>query len=77
MFINDIKDGDRVFVVDDLLSTDGTPAAICGALDGVDAEVSGIAVAIRKVGKTALNDADYEAVSLADVSVDEDGVGVY
>ncbi|CQR54114.1 hypoxanthine/guanine phosphoribosyltransferase [Haloferax massiliensis] len=77
MFINDIEDGDRVLVVDDLLSTGGTLAAICGALDDIGAEVSDIVVAIRKVGETALDDTDYEATSLVDISVDEDGVEIH
>ncbi|WP_430639029.1 hypoxanthine/guanine phosphoribosyltransferase [Haloferax volcanii] len=77
MFINDIEDGDRVLVVDDLLSTGGTLAAICGALDDIGAEVSDIVVAIRKVGETALDDTDYEATSLVDISVDEEGVEIH
>ncbi|MFC7130997.1 hypoxanthine/guanine phosphoribosyltransferase [Haloferax chudinovii] len=77
MFINDIEAGDRVLVVDDLLSTGGTLAAICGALDDIGAEVSDIVVAIRKVGETALDDTDYEATSLVDISVDEDGVEIH
>ncbi|ELZ66083.1 adenine phosphoribosyltransferase [Haloferax sp. Atlit-10N] len=77
MFINDIEDGDRVLVVDDLLSTGGTLAAICGALDDIGADISDIVVAIRKVGETALDDTDYEATSLVDISVDEDGVEIH
>ncbi|RDZ48078.1 adenine phosphoribosyltransferase [Haloferax sp. Atlit-19N] len=77
MFINDIEDGDRVLVVDDLLSTGGTLAAICGALDDIGADISDIIVAIRKVGETALDDTDYEATSLVDISVDEDGVEIH
>ena len=77
MFINDIEDGDRVLIVDDLLSTGGTLAAICGALDDIGAEVSDIVVAIRKVGETALDDTDYEATSLVDISVDEEGVEIH
>ncbi|ELZ55796.1 MULTISPECIES: hypoxanthine/guanine phosphoribosyltransferase [unclassified Haloferax] len=77
MFINDIEDGDRVLIVDDLLSTGGTLAAICGALDDIGADISDIVVAIRKVGETALDDTDYEATSLVDISVDEDGVEIH
>ncbi|AKU08279.1 purine phosphoribosyltransferase family protein [Haloferax sp. Atlit-12N] len=77
MFINDIEDGDRVLVVDDLLSTGGTLAAICGALDDIGADISDIVVAIRKVGETALDDTDYEATSLIDISVDEHGVEIH
>ncbi len=77
MFINDIEDGDRVLIVDDLLSTGGTLAAICGALDDIGADISDIVVAIRKHGETALDDTDYEVTSLLDISVDQDGVTIH
>ncbi|WP_435099347.1 hypoxanthine/guanine phosphoribosyltransferase [Halarchaeum sp. P4] len=77
MYINDIEEGDRVLILDDLLSTGGTLAAICDALDGIGAEISDIVVAIRKVGPSALDDTDYEATSLIDITVDEDGVTIH
>jgi len=77
MFINDVEAGDRVLILDDLLSTGGTLAAICGALDDIGAEVTDIVVALRKVGPSALDDTDYEATSLLDITVDETGVTVH
>lgn len=77
MYINDVDEGDRVLIVDDLLSTGGTLAAICGALDDIGAEISDIVVAIRKVGETALDDTDYEAASLVDISVDDYEVTIH
>ncbi|GGN14672.1 hypoxanthine/guanine phosphoribosyltransferase [Halarchaeum nitratireducens] len=77
MFINDVEAGDRVLILDDLLSTGGTLAAICGALDDIGAEITDIVVALRKVGPSALDDTDYEATSLLDITVDETGVTVH
>src|SRR6056297_1314996 len=71
MFINDVDEGDHVLIVDDLLSTGGTLAAICDALDDIGADIVDIAVVIRKVGETALDDTDYEATSLVDITVDD------
>ncbi|AFK19983.1 purine phosphoribosyltransferase family protein [Haloferax mediterranei ATCC 33500] len=77
MYINDVEEGDRVLIVDDLLSTGGTLAAICDALDDIGADISDIVVAIRKVGETALDDTDYEATSLIDITVDGDEVTIH
>jgi len=72
MYINDIEPEDRVLIVDDLLSTGGTLAAICDALDDIGAEISDIAVVIRKVGESAMDDVDHDVQSLVDISI-EDG----
>jgi adenine phosphoribosyltransferase len=77
MYINDIEDGDRVLILDDLLSTGGTLAAITGALDEIGAEIADIVVVIRKVGPSALDDTDYEATSLLDITVEDGEVTVH
>jgi adenine phosphoribosyltransferase len=77
MYINDIKAGDRVLIVDDLLSTGGTMAAICAALDEIGAEITDIAVVIRKIGESAMDDVDHDVVSLLDISVDDGEVTVH
>jgi len=77
MFINDVEDGDRVLIVDDLLSTGGTLAAITDALDDIGAEIVDIVVVIRKVGGSALDDTDYEATSLVDISVEDYEVTIH
>jgi len=77
MFINDIEAGDDLLIVDDLLSTGGTMAAICEALDDIGANISDIVVVFRKQGESALDDTDYEVTSLVDISVDQDGVTIH
>ena len=77
MYINDVEEGDRVLIVDDLLSTGGTLAAICDAFDDIGADIVDIVVALRKVGPSALDDTEYEATSLLDITVDDDGVTIH
>ncbi|WP_254762178.1 hypoxanthine/guanine phosphoribosyltransferase [Natrinema marinum] len=77
MYINDIDAGDRVVIVDDMLSTGGTLAAICDALDGIGAEIVDIVVVLRKVGDSALDETDYEATSLVDITVEDGDVTVH
>ncbi|MFC6835115.1 hypoxanthine/guanine phosphoribosyltransferase [Halomarina ordinaria] len=77
MYINDVEAGDRVLVVDDLLSTGGTLAAICDAFDDIGAEVADIVVVIRKAGPTALDDTDHEATSLVDITVEGGAVTIH
>ncbi|MEF8825026.1 MAG: hypoxanthine/guanine phosphoribosyltransferase [Halapricum sp.] len=78
MFINDIEAGDRLLIVDDLLSTGGTLAAICQALEEIGADIADIVVVFRKVdGDSALEDTDFEVTSLMDITVDETGVTVH
>ncbi|ELY79997.1 MULTISPECIES: hypoxanthine/guanine phosphoribosyltransferase [Natrinema] len=77
MYINDIEAGDRVVIVDDMLSTGGTLAAICDAIDGIGAEIVDIVVVMRKVGGSALDDTEYDATSLIDITVEDGEVTVH
>jgi adenine phosphoribosyltransferase len=77
MYINDIDEGDRVLIVDDLVSTGGTLSAICDALDDIGTEIVDIVVIVRKVGETALDETEYEATSLIDISVDDYEVTIH
>ncbi|OVE85412.1 hypoxanthine/guanine phosphoribosyltransferase [Natronolimnobius baerhuensis] len=77
MYINDIEEGDRVVIVDDMLSTGGTLAAICQALDDIGADIADIVVVMRKVGDSALDDTEYDATSLIDITVEDGDVTVH
>ena len=72
MYINDVDPGDRVLVLDDVLSTGGTLRAITEALDHIDAEIVDIVAVIKKAGPNALDDTDYDVKTLINVTV-EDG----
>ena len=48
MFINGISEGDRVVIVDDVISTGGTMAAIVKALQGMGVHIVDIIVVVEK-----------------------------
>lgn len=77
MYINDIEAGDRVLIVDDMLSTGGTLKAICEALAGIGAEITDIVVVMRKVGSSELDETEFEATSLLDIVVENGEVTVH
>lgn len=78
MYINDVHPEDRIIVLDDLLSTGGTLAAICEGLDKIGCDVADIVVVFRKVGgESALDGTGYEATSLVDITVSDGSVTVH
>jgi adenine phosphoribosyltransferase len=72
MYINDVGAGDRVLVLDDVLSTGGTMKAILDALEHIGAEVIDVVAVIKKAGPNELDDAGYSVKTLINVTV-EDG----
>jgi len=84
MYVNDVYEGDRVLVLDDVLSTGGTLAALTGALEEIGADICDLVCVIKKAdGENKLDDAGYDAKTLINVVVedgevvitDEDGDG--
>ena len=70
MYLNDVSEGDRVLILDDVLSTGGTLAAITGALEEIGAEVVDIVAVIKKVGgENAVENAGYDVKTLINVDV--------
>ena len=69
MYINDVEAGDRVLVLDDVLSTGGTMTAILDALTEMDAEVVDVLAVIKKVGENKLDDTDYDVKTLINIDV--------
>ncbi len=77
MYINDVESGDRVLVLDDVLSTGGTMKAILDALtDEVGADVVDVVAVIKKAGENELDATDYDVKTLINVSVDDGEVVV-
>ncbi len=72
MYINDVEAGDRVLVLDDVLSTGGTMKAILDALTGIGTEVVDVVAVIKKAGPNKLDDTEYRVKTLINVTV-EDG----
>ncbi|PSQ59216.1 MAG: adenine phosphoribosyltransferase [Halobacteriales archaeon SW_9_67_25] len=70
MYINDVSAGDRILVLDDLISTGGTMRAIVQALDDIGCDIVDIIIAIRKVGgKNPLAGIDHPVKTLIDIEV--------
>jgi adenine phosphoribosyltransferase len=70
MFINDINEGDRVIVLDDVLSTGGTLTALLTALEDIGANVVDTVAVIKKVGGTnELEQTEFEPKTLINVDV--------
>ncbi|QLD88538.1 purine phosphoribosyltransferase family protein [Natronomonas salina] len=70
MYINDVEEGDRVLVLDDVLSTGGTLSAICDALEDIGADLVDVVAVIKKVGgENKLEESPYTAKTLINVDV--------
>jgi adenine phosphoribosyltransferase len=71
IYINDISDGDRVLVIDDVLSTGGTLSALLPALEDIGAEIVDTVIVIKKVGGgNELDGTDYKPKTLVNVNVE-------
>ncbi|WP_255196755.1 hypoxanthine/guanine phosphoribosyltransferase [Halorarius litoreus] len=70
MYINDVEAGDRVLVLDDVLSTGGTLSAIVNALDDVGADIVDVVAVIKKSGGVnKMEETNYDAKTLINVDV--------
>jgi adenine phosphoribosyltransferase len=70
MYINDVAAGDRILLLDDLISTGGTMSAIVQALDEIGCDIVDIVIAIRKVGgEDPLAGIDRPVKTLIDIEV--------
>ncbi|HMK45517.1 MAG TPA: hypoxanthine/guanine phosphoribosyltransferase [Methanocella sp.] len=77
LYLNGINPGDRILIVDDVISTGGTLAAVLKALELAGAEVKDIVVVIeRGAGKRIIRNMGYEVQTLITIDVDESGVKV-
>ena len=72
MYINDVEPGDRVLVLDDVLSTGGTMVAILDALTEIGTEIADVVAVIKKAGTNELDATEYHVKTLINVTV-EDG----
>mgnify|MGYP000716516952 FL=1 len=70
MYVNDVYEGDKVLVLDDVLSTGGTLVGITGALEEIGAEIVDIVAVIKKVGgENKVKGTDYDVKTLINVDV--------
>ncbi len=76
LYINGIEKGDKVVVVDDVVSTGGTLLSVLNALRRI-AEIEKVVVVVeRGDGKKRIEQEGYNMVALYKVEVSEDGVHV-
>jgi adenine phosphoribosyltransferase len=76
MYINDVSEGDKVLVLDDVLSTGGTMKAILDALTHIGADVIDVVAVIKKAGQNKLDDTDYTVKTLINVTVEDSQVEI-
>jgi adenine phosphoribosyltransferase len=76
MYINDVNEGDRVLVLDDVLSTGGTMKAVLGALTEIGADVADVVAVIKKAGPNELDDTHFDVKTLINVTVEDGAVVV-
>ncbi len=70
MYINDIREGDKVLLLDDVISTGGTIFAIMEALERIGAEVVDVVAVINKVGgENKTKDREYQVKTLINIDV--------
>ena len=73
LYLNGVDAGDRVVLVDDVLSTGNTIAAVCDALESVGAEIVDIVVVLRRLDVDG-DHLDRDVTSLLDVRVEDGSV---
>jgi adenine phosphoribosyltransferase len=71
MYVNGISRGDRVLIVDDVLSTGGTLRAVVSALRGIGAEIVDTIIVFNKHDdkKSVEDELDMEIKTLLDVEI--------
>ncbi|MBE8540222.1 hypoxanthine/guanine phosphoribosyltransferase [Geoglobus acetivorans] len=77
LYINGVDRGDRVILVDDVISTGGTALATLKALEKAGAVVKDFVAVVEKGdGANKLREAGYNVKSLVKIEVSSDGVRV-
>ena len=71
MYINDVYEGDKVLVLDDVLSTGGTMKGILDALSHIGADIVDVVAVIKKAGPNKLDETGYSVKTLINVTVDD------
>ncbi len=77
LYINGIEKGDRVILVDDVISTGGTALATLKALERAGADVRDFVAVVEKGnGAEKLREMGYKVKSLVKIEVSRDGVKI-
>jgi adenine phosphoribosyltransferase len=77
LYVNNVMKGDRVLIVDDVVSTGGTLVALINALEGIGAVIVDTIVIIeRGDGVSRLKDEGIDVKTLVRIDVTEKGVSI-
>ncbi len=77
LYVNAVKKGDKVLIVDDVISTGGTLLALMSALRDAGVKISDVIVVIeRGEGASRLRDLGFKIKTLVRISVDKDRVSI-
>jgi adenine phosphoribosyltransferase len=77
LYINGLKKGDRVIIVDDVISTGGTLLALVKALRNIGVEISDVVCVIgRGEGRVKLRELGVDPKILVTIDVSEKGVEI-
>jgi adenine phosphoribosyltransferase len=76
LFINGLKKGDNIIIVDDVLSTGGTLKAVLSAMKQIDVNIKGVIIAVDKgrCAKKISDEFNVDIVTLINVDVDNEKV---
>ncbi|WP_101297313.1 hypoxanthine/guanine phosphoribosyltransferase [Halegenticoccus soli] len=70
LYLNNVREGDRVLVVDDVFATGGTLKAVCGAILDAGAELADVVVVVRRaVAGVDAPELPFEVKSLVEIDV--------
>ena len=72
-YLNGLHAGDRVLLIDDVLSSGSTINAVCGALDAAGVELADVVVVLRRVDGE-YGDLPVDVTALLDVRVEDGSV---
>jgi adenine phosphoribosyltransferase len=77
LYVNAVKKGDKVLIVDDVISTGGTLLALMSALRDAGVKISDVIVVIeRGEGASRLRDMGFKVKTLVRISVNKDRVSI-
>jgi adenine phosphoribosyltransferase len=78
LYINGLKKGDKIVIVDDMLSTGGTLRAVLTALKKMDVIIKGVFIAVNKgnVAKEIMDESNVSITTLVNIDVIDGRVAI-
>lgn len=78
LYINGLKKGDKIVIVDDMLSTGGTLRAVLTALNKMGVVIKGVFIAVNKgnVAKEIMDESNVSITTLVNIDVIDGRVAI-